>query len=121
MEPWEQGSTQHIARETLESAQHPERWSCCGLGSQWGAWREGADYLQAAGWQCPLLAARQDNSTEESSVARAPPCRTITPVGGMVGSEGAGSSAAGQGMAATLALLCLWGLRVRPKKAYGSA
>lgn len=38
-----------------------------GSGAQQGAWREGTDYLQAAGWQCLLLAAhRRDNGTERS-------------------------------------------------------
>lgn len=40
-----------------------------GSGAQQSARREGADYLQAAGWQCPLLAApacQQDNGTEQS-------------------------------------------------------
>lgn len=88
----------------------------------------GADYLQAAVWQCLLLAAParwQDNGTEQSQGI--PEQGLHHHPGGtgprLVGSNQGGCLSAGWAMAATLtpALLCLRRLRVKSQNAYGNA
>lgn len=91
----------------------------------------GADYLQAAVWQCPLLAALarwQDNGTDQSlcKVSSAPVQGLHHHPGGtgprLVGSKERCCSSAGWGRVATFtpALLCLWRLWVEPQNAYAS-
>jgi len=69
-------------------------------GAQRGAQREGADYLQAAGWQCPLLAAlarQRDNGTEQSRGERGTPMQGLHHHPGGRGPRLVGSGRSGHG------------------------
>lgn len=74
-EPWEGAQPRTLPGKPQKQLDTQKARAGRRSGAQRGAWREGADYLQAAGWQCPLLAAParcRDNAAEQSRGSPAP-------------------------------------------------
>lgn len=85
-EPWEGAQPRALPGKPQKQLDTQKARAGRQSGAQRGAWREGADYLQAAGWQCPLLAAPaccRDNAAEQSRGSPAPsPWREGAQAGG---------------------------------------